>query len=62
MSNISKFFLRLPVCINAVPEKLTAMNTAAFFAERKQRADFEAFRAILTRQEGEPSKDGDELK
>lgn len=45
----------------AVAEKLAAMNTAAFFAERKERADFEAFRAILTRKGGEQPKEGDEL-
>ncbi len=44
----------------AVAEKLSAMSTAVFFAERRERADFEAFRAILTRQGGEPPKDGDE--
>ncbi len=45
----------------AVAEKLSAMNTATFFAERKERADFKAFRAILTRHGGELPKDGDEL-
>jgi len=45
----------------AVAEKLVAMNTAAFFAERKERADLEAFRAILTRQGGELPKEGDEI-
>jgi len=44
----------------AVAEKLSAMNTAAFFAERRERADFEAFRTILTRKGGEPPKDADE--
>lgn len=44
----------------AVAEKLTAMNTAAFFTERRERADFEAFRAILTRPGGEPPREGDE--
>jgi len=44
----------------AVAEKLSAMNTAAFFAERKERANFEAFHAILTRLGGEPPRDGDE--
>jgi hypothetical protein len=44
----------------AVAEKLTAMNTATFFAERKERANFQAFRTILTRQGGEPPQDGDE--
>lgn len=45
----------------AVAEKLSAMNTAAFFTERKQRADFDLFRAILTRQGGEPPREGDEF-
>lgn len=45
----------------AVAEKLTAMNTANFFADRKSRADFEAFRSILTRDGGQPPREGDEL-
>lgn len=44
----------------AVAEKLTAMSTAAFFTERSERADFAAFRHILTRQGGEPPRAGDE--
>jgi hypothetical protein len=44
----------------AVAEKLAAMNTAEFFAERKERADLEALRALLTRQGGEPPRAGDE--
>jgi hypothetical protein len=44
----------------AVAEKLAAMNTAAFFAERKERADVEAFRSIMTRQGGQPPRTGDE--
>lgn len=43
----------------AVAEKLSAMNTAAFFTERQERADLEAFLAILTRQGGELPKDED---
>jgi len=42
-------------------EKLTAMNTANFFTERKNRADFEAFRKILTREGGQPPHMSDEL-
>jgi post-segregation antitoxin (ccd killing protein) len=38
----------------AVAEKLAAMNTAAFFAERRGRADFDAFDKIMARQGGEP--------
>ena len=44
----------------AVAEKLTAMNTANYFAERKNRADYDAFRKILTRDGGQPPRVGDE--
>ena len=45
----------------AVAEKLTAMNTASFFAERRERADLEASRRILNRSGGETPRAGDEL-
>ncbi|MFM7705377.1 MAG: YlcI/YnfO family protein [Rubrivivax sp.] len=38
----------------AVAEKLAAMNTAAYFAERRDRADLAAFDRILSRPGGEP--------
>jgi hypothetical protein len=38
----------------AVAEKLAAMNTAAFFAERRNRADFKAFDRLMRRKGGEP--------
>lgn len=44
----------------AVAEKLSAMNTAAFFAERLERADMAEFRRILSRAGGEPPPAGDE--
>ena len=44
----------------AVAEKLAAMRTATFFAERRDRADLDAFRAILTREGGELPLSGDE--
>lgn len=44
----------------AVAEKLAAMRTATFFAERSDRADLDAFRAILTREGGELPLSGDE--
>ncbi len=44
----------------AVAEKLTAMRTATFFAERRERADLDAFRTILTREGGEVPLAGDE--
>ena len=44
----------------AVAEKLAAMNTATFFAERKARADIKAFKRILKRKGGAPPRPGDE--
>ena len=37
----------------AVAEKLAAMNTAQFFAERREKADFTAFDRIMRRKGGE---------
>lgn len=37
----------------AVAEKLAAMNTAAFFAERRGRADMAAFDRLMPRKGGE---------
>jgi hypothetical protein len=44
----------------AVAEKLAVMNTAAFFAERRGRADLKAFKRLLNRKGGEPPRAGDE--
>ena len=38
----------------AVAEKLAVMNSATFFAERRNRADFKAFDRIMRRKGGEP--------
>jgi len=38
----------------AVAEKLASMNTAAFFAERRERAKFAAFDKLMKRKGGEP--------
>lgn len=43
----------------AVAEKLAAMNTAAFFAERRGRADFDAFDRLMQRHGGEPPRPDD---
>ena len=43
----------------AVAEKLAAMNTAAFFAERRDSADFAAFDRIMRRAGGEPPRPDD---
>ena len=37
----------------AVAEKLAAMNTAAFFVERRERADFAAFDRLMRPKRGE---------
>lgn len=44
----------------AVAEKVSALRTAENFAERQNRADFEAFDRILNRGGGEPPCEGDE--
>ena len=44
----------------AVAEKLAAMSTATFFAERKSRADLKAFKRLLKRAGGETPRQGDE--
>ena len=46
----------------AVAEKLSAMRTAGFFAERKARSDFKAFDRIMKRKGGEKPREGDEAK
>jgi len=45
----------------AVAEKLSAMQTESFFAERRARADRDAFLRILNREGGEPPRDDDRL-
>jgi len=45
----------------AVAEKVSALDTARFFAERRARADLRAFDKILRRRGGERPQEGDEL-
>jgi hypothetical protein len=44
----------------AVAEKVSALETARFFQDRRARADFKAFERILKRRRGEPPREGDE--
>ena len=46
----------------AVAEKLAAMNTAEFFAERRGRADFAAFDRLMGRTGGEPPHPADTIR
>ena len=46
----------------AVAEKLAAMNTAAFFADRRARADFKAFDRLMRRKGGQPPGPDDRVK
>lgn len=43
----------------AAAESSAAMSTAAFFSERRERADQAAFRKILRRSGGAPPREGD---
>jgi post-segregation antitoxin (ccd killing protein) len=45
----------------AVAEKLAAMSTAEFFAERRARADFAAFDRLMRRKRGAPPEPDDAL-
>jgi post-segregation antitoxin (ccd killing protein) len=45
----------------AVAEKLAAMSTAEFFAERRERADVKAFDRLMRRNDGEPPCLDDEI-
>jgi hypothetical protein len=44
-----------------VAEKLSALQTAEFFADRKARADFKAFDKLMKRRGGKPPRTGDEM-
>lgn len=45
----------------AVAEKVAVLTSAAFFEERRQRSTGKALEAILSRSDGEPPREGDEL-
>ena len=45
----------------AVAEKLAAMNTAGFFVERRERADFAAFDRLMRRKGGEAPHSEDRI-
>ncbi len=45
----------------AVAEKVSALETARFFEDRKKRADFKAFERIMKRRGGERPRPGDEM-
>ena len=45
----------------AVAEKISALETAQFFTDRKRRADFKAFDRIMKRRGGKPPRPGDEM-
>jgi len=45
----------------AVAEKVSALETARFFQDRKARSDFNAFDKLMKRRGGERPREGDEL-
>jgi hypothetical protein len=44
-----------------VAEKLSALQTAEFFADRQASADFKAFDKLMKRRGGKPPRAGDEM-
>jgi len=47
--------------VTSVAEKVSALQTARFFAERKARVDFAAFDKIMRRRGGKMHREGDEM-
>jgi hypothetical protein len=47
--------------VTAVAEKLSALKTVEFFADRRARADFKAFDKLMKRRRGQPPRLGDEV-
>jgi hypothetical protein len=47
--------------INGIAEKLSASQTAEFFADRKKRAGFKTFDKLMNRSGGSPPRAGDEM-
>jgi hypothetical protein len=45
----------------AVAEKVSALQTAKYFADRRARADFKAFDKIMKRRGGKTPQKGDEM-
>ena len=45
----------------AVAEKVSALQTAKYFADRQARADFKAFDRIMKRRGGKAPRKGDEM-
>ncbi len=45
----------------AVAEKVAALRTASYFAERRGRADWKVFDRLMSRKGGEPPRPGDKL-
>ena len=45
----------------AVAEKVSALQTAKYFADRRARADFKAFDKIMRRRGGKTPRNGDEM-
>lgn len=45
----------------AVAEKISALQTAEFFASRRARADFKAFDKLMKRRGGTPPREDDKI-
>ena len=45
----------------AVAEKVSALQTARYFEDRRAQADFKAFDKIMRRRRGKPPREGDEM-
>jgi hypothetical protein len=48
--------------LSLVVEKLAAMNTATYFAERRNRANFAAFDRLMRRKSGDSPRADDKIR
>jgi post-segregation antitoxin (ccd killing protein) len=65
-AEVAKLARREGISVNqfialAVAQKVSALNAATWFAERRSRADMKAFDRLMRRQRGEPPRDEDRI-
>jgi post-segregation antitoxin (ccd killing protein) len=65
-AEVAKLAKREGISVNqfialAVAQKVSALNAAAWFAERRSRADMKAFDRLTRRKSGEPPRDDDRM-
>ena len=65
-AEVAKLAKREGISVNqfialAIAQKVSALNAATWFAERRSRADMKAFDRLMRRKSGEPPRDDDRM-